>query len=239
MLDPTGDAVFLDVDGTLAPLAPHPDEVGPQAERTEVLRALRRALGGAVAVVSGRRLADIDRILGDDSFAAAGVHGLERRMTDGVLDRAAPHPALAGATAELRRVAEADPGLLVEDKGLGVTLHYRRAPGFEAQVRAAAERIAAASGLALQRGDCIVELRTPGRDKGHAVRAFMAAAPFAGRRPVFVGDDLTDEHGFEAARTLGGYGVLVGGRTGSAARFGLADPRAVLAWLRRAGEAAR
>jgi trehalose 6-phosphate phosphatase len=237
-LNPDRDAAFLDIDGTLAPLMPHPDDVKPDAERTEVLHAVRRALGGAVAVISGRSLADIDRILGDDSFAAAGVHGLERRSSGGEVDQAPPHPALVQAAVELRRIAELDPGLLVEDKGLGVTLHYRRAPQFEAQAVATAERIAQTSGLAMQRGDCIVELRTPGRDKGDALRAFMAEPPFAGRRPIFVGDDLTDEHGFEAAAALGGYGVLVGDRAGSAAAYRLADPAAVLVWLRRAGAGA-
>lgn len=238
-LDARRDAAFLDIDGTLTPLMPHPDDVRAETARTQALRGLRDALGGAVALVSGRSLADIDRIVGDDSFAAAGVHGLERRRADGSIDRAKPHPALEAARVGLARIAAADPGLLVEDKGLGVTLHYRRAPQFEAQALAAAERLAREHGLALQRGDCIVELRTPGRDKGAAVRAFMAEPPFTGRRPVFVGDDLTDEHGFAAAAALGGFGVLVGSRTGSAAGSRLADPAAVLAWLGRAGEAAR
>ena len=121
--------------------------------------------------------------------------------------------------------------MLVEDKGLGVTLHYRRAPCFEAQALAAGEEIAEATGLVVQRGHCVVELRTPGRDKGEAVRAFMAEPPFHGFTPVMVGDDLTDEYGFEAAQRLGGFGVRVGPAQTTAARCGLTDVAAVLDWL--------
>lgn len=230
-LVPERAALFLDLDGTLAPIEAVPEAVGPDPLRTKLLRRLSGALGGRLAVVSGRSLAEIDRILEGAAPAAAGVHGLELRFADGALQAAEPHPAVPAARAELERFAARAEGLQVEDKRLGVTLHYRQAPAFAGEAQALGGELAARTGLALQLGDHVVELRTPGQDKGSGVRALMQRPPFAGASPVFVGDDLTDEDGFRAAAALGGYGVLVGPQRETAAAARLDGVPAVLAWL--------
>jgi trehalose 6-phosphate phosphatase len=146
-----------------------------------------------------------------------------------------PHPALAHATQALRAFAERDGGLIVEEKsGLSVALHFRLARDQAEAARAIVRKLAVETGLALQDGDMVEELRTPGASKGDSVRAFMAMPCFAGARPVFVGDDVTDEDGFEAAQALGGLGVVVGPDRATGARFRLADVDAALAWLEAA-----
>lgn len=224
-------ALFLDLDGTLAPLAAHPDDVGPQPRRTRLLRGLDRALDGALAVVTGRTLADADRILEGSVAAVAAVHGLVRRHADGTLAATPLNGALAKARAQLGCFAAARPGLFVEDKEVSAALHFRGRPQEADAAHALAQELAARHGLIVQEGAMVVELRPPGPDKGEAVRAFMAQPPFAGRRPLFVGDDLTDEAGFEAALNLGGTAVVVGDRRPTRARAALADVGAVLAWL--------
>ncbi len=226
-------ALFLDMDGTLAEFERLPEEVGPTPRRTALLRRLVARTKGGVAMISGRALADLDRITDAAVIAASGVHGLELRHPDGRMEVAQPHPDMDRARSEFRAVVDAHPQLLLEDKGLGLVLHYRAAPKLERLATGAAERMAAQTGLLLQRGDMMVELRTPGRNKGHALQAFMQEPPFHGRTPVYIGDDLTDEHAFEAARDLGGHGVLVGPERATAARYRLAEVEAVLVWLER------
>lgn len=224
-------SLFLDLDGVLAPIAATPEMVGPSERRTENLRRVADRLGGRIAVVSGRRIIDIDRICEGAVVAAAGVHGLERRRADGTLDRAMPAAGLVDALAAMADFASRHPGLIVEDKGLAVTLHYRQAPERGGEVAALAERLAERHGLALQLGHMVAELKTLGADKGQALAQFMAEPPFIGSVPVMVGDDLTDEDGFVAASRLGGFGVLVGPGRQTAARYSLADSDAVLNWL--------
>ena len=227
-------ALFLDLDGTLAPITARPQDVTPDPRRTGILETLLGALGGRLAVVSGRTLADVDRILEGRVPAVAAVHGLVRRNADGVVTQTVPHPALPQVLTELRRFAAAHPGLLVEDKQVSATLHYRGAPAQAAAAKAEVARIVAATGLVLQAGDMVWELRTPGSTKGDSVTAFLATSPFAGAKPVFVGDDLTDEDGFRAAQALGGFGVLVGPARSTAARVRLENVEATLAWLEAA-----
>ncbi|WP_312782962.1 trehalose-phosphatase [Brevundimonas sp.] len=224
-------ALFLDLDGVLAPLAPTPDAVGPDARRTEVLRRLTDRLEGRVAIVSGRTLSEIDRISDGAARAASGVHGLQRRRGDGTFANRAPDPAVRRAVAAFDAFAADRPGVIVEDKTLAAGLHYRQAPGVSAEALALAAALAQETGLALQPGSMVLELKTPGTDKGAALSAFMAEAPFSGAVPVMVGDDLTDEHGFEAAAALGGFGVLVGPERPTAALYRLEDVVAVLEWL--------
>lgn len=226
-----GAALFLDLDGVLAPLAPTPDAVGPEPRRTRTVERLTHALGGRVAVVSGRTLAEIDRIVDGAARAASGVHGLQRRRADGVLSARDPAPSVKTALAAFHDFAEARPGVLVEDKGLSAGLHFRQAPSQADAALALATALADETGLALQPGSMVLELKTPGADKGTAVAAFMAEAPFAGATPVMVGDDLTDEAGFRAAEALGGFGVLVGPERPTAARYRLENVEAVLDWL--------
>lgn len=231
-------ALFLDLDGVLAPLAPTPDAVGPDPRRTAALTRLNRALNGRVAVVSGRTLAEIDRISDGAARAASGVHGLERRRGDGALVRAPASPQVARAIEAFTAFAAQRSGVLVEDKGLSAGLHFRQAPGHGPAAAELARDLASTTGLTLQPGSMVLELKTPGADKGTAVRAFMQEPPFAGARPVMVGDDLTDEAGFSAAAALGGFGVLVGAQRSTAARYRLADVPSVLDWLEAVADGA-
>jgi trehalose 6-phosphate phosphatase len=230
----SGTALFLDLDGTLAPIAARPQDVRPDPRRTSLLERLAARLDGRLAVVSGRTLADVDRILEDCVAAVAAVHGLVRRDAKGRVFAARPHPRLPQAAEALHAFAARDSGLIVEEKGLSAALHYRLAGRYADAARACAAEVAAETGLALQDGDMVEELRTPGADKGDSVRAFMAEPPFAGARPVFVGDDATDEAGFAAARALGGIGVAVGAPRATSAMFRLPDVDAALAWLEAA-----
>lgn len=227
-------ALFLDLDGTLAAIAARPQDVHPDARRTQLLMQLKEGLAGRLAVVSGRTLEDIDRILEGRITCVAAVHGLVLRECDGRTHAPEPHLGLAQAAAELREFALRDSGLIVEEKGPSVALHFRLAPMLAAEARRLVRRIAAETGLALQEGDMVEELRTPGPSKGDSIRAFMATENFRGVRPVFAGDDATDEHGFAEVARMGGMGVLVGQPRPTNAHFGLRDVDDVLTWLEAA-----
>jgi trehalose 6-phosphate phosphatase len=228
--------VFLDLDGTLAPIAARPDMVGPDSRRNALLGELSRALDGRVAIISGRAILEVDRILDGCVACVAGLHGLERRGPGGGVQTAEVHSGLAAALPAARAFAADYPAMLVEDKKLAIALHYREAPETAAQAVDFARRLAWMTGLKLQEGQMVVELRSPGDDKGDMVRAFMAEDPFKGHRPLFIGDDLTDEDGFAAAAKLDGYGVLVGSPRQSLATGRLPDVDAVLDWLQDAIE---
>jgi len=228
---PEQPALFLDMDGVLAPITATPGGVGPDARRSRVLARLLERLDGRLAVLSGRTIAEIDRICDGVVPCVAGVHGLERRRADGQVRRLAPHPHMAQVHQALVDFARDRPGVLIEDKGLGVTLHYRQAPDQAAAAHALVRGLAETHGLTLQPGDMVQELKTPGADKGRALTAFMDETPFKGAIPVMTGDDLTDEFAFAAAAGLGGFGVLVGAPRDTAATFGLTDSGAVMAWL--------
>lgn len=233
-VDLRGVALFLDLDGTLAPIAARPEDVKPDPRRTTLLEQLDTRLDGRLAVVSGRPLNEIDHILEGRVTPVAAVHGLVRRDARGTIGRADPHPGLGAAREALTKFAKQDDGLLVEDKDLSLTLHYRQAPDLGQAIRDLAEKIAEQTGLTYQPGDMVVELRTPGASKGDSIRTFMTEQPFAGATPVFLGDDFTDEHGFFAVRALGGYGILVGPERRTTARYRMADVDAALAWLEEA-----
>jgi trehalose 6-phosphate phosphatase len=230
-LDLAHTALFADLDGTLTPIRPRPEDVGPDPQRTALLDRLGHGLGGAIAIVSGRALEDLDRVLEGGVSAIAAVHGLVRRRATGERIDAAVDPLPETARRAVKAFAGAHPALRTEDKGVALTLHYRAAPDLGDACRALADRLAREHGLTVQRGDMVVELRAPGPTKAEATLAFMAEPPFAGRVPVFVGDDLTDEDGFAAAQRLGGFGVVVGQRRPSIARYALANPAGVLGWL--------
>jgi trehalose 6-phosphate phosphatase len=229
-------SLFLDMDGVLAPLAPRPEDVVPVARRTAVLKSLAERFDGRVAVISGRTLAEIDRITDGVMAAASGVHGLERRLPGGVLKSAEPHPAVRQVVAAFDAFAAEHAGVIVEDKGVSAGLHYRQNAALEGPAVALAERLRDQTGLTLQPGDMVLELKTPGTSKGTALSAFMTEAPFEGSTPIMLGDDLTDEHGFQAAAALGGFGVLVGPPRETAARYGLEGVDQVLDWLERITE---
>ena len=232
-------ALFLDMDGVLAPLAPTPNAVLPDPRRTAVLRRLVPALKGRLAVISGRTLAEIDRITDSSSPAASGVHGLEIRTGDGAVHTPAADPALRSIVAAFKAFAEAHPGVIVEDKGVAAGLHYRQAPAAAAAAEHLARTLAAETGLTLQPGHMIFELKTPGTDKGTALTTLMTVPPFTGGLPVMFGDDQTDEHAFRAATVLGGFGVLVGPMRATDARYRLDGVPQVLDWLEALADAAQ
>lgn len=233
---PTGErAYFFDIDGTLVDFAPSPDRVSLDLAIRKLIEGLCAQTGGAVAIISGRALPDIDRLFPDVRLPAAGQHGLERRNAAGHISRHAfPSDELARARSELALTALGHPGLLLEDKGLSLALHYRGAPLLGGFAHRVVRAIVARSGplYCVQKGKCIVEMKPAGRDKGVAVLEFMEEEPFRGRVPVFVGDDVTDEFGFAAVNQLQGYAVKVGaGR--SVAPWRLRNVQAVRAWLER------
>lgn len=228
-----GDALFLDLDGTLIEIAPTPDAVRPARRLPQLLEHLSRRLGSALAIVSGRPISEIDRLLSPRVLPAAGLHGLERRSANGAHHPPPALPRLRELRTGLQDFAADHPGLLLEDKGAALALHYRARPELRAPAAAAVEAVlgCAREGLAVQRGKAVIEIRPDGADKGMAVEAFMSEPPFAGRRPVFAGDDLTDEAAFRAVRARGGVTVRVGGEGATAAEWSLADVAAVHAWL--------
>jgi trehalose 6-phosphate phosphatase len=230
-------SLFVDLDGTIAPLEVTPQAVGPDKVRRKLLDALGARLGGRLAVVSGRGLADLDRVLEGRVPAIGAVHGLVLRMPDGRIVETTGGDKVREALGDFRALAAVDRALLVEDKGAAAALHYRRHPEAGPACRDLAERVGERLGLAVQQGDMVVEVRAPGPDKGEAVARFMAAPPFAGHTPVFLGDDYTDENGFRAASRLGGYGVVVGYRRPTSATYALAGVDEARAWLNAALEA--
>ena len=225
----------MDFDGTLAPIAPRPQDVRLPVWVLPELQSLVTLLQGAVAIVSGRQMAQHDDFLAPLRLPAAGGHGAEWRGASGRITRLLcdPPPTVVHAA---RVLVASHPGLLLEMKSSGFSLHYRARPELEGECRgalfSALAALPAASGVwQWLSGHCVFELRQRAVSKGSAVRALLAQAPFAGRQPVFVGDDVTDEDGIAAVQEAGGFGVRVGGGE-SHARYRLADIEAVGAWLK-------
>lgn len=224
-------ALFLDLDGVLAEFASTPGGVVPEARRTAVLTAVQARLKGRVAIISGRTVAEIDRITDHVMASASGVHGLERRRADGSFLRAEASASIRAVVAAFEDFARTRPGVVVEDKLVSAGLHFRGAPDSAGEAEALAGQLVDDYGLMPQPGHMVFELKTPGASKGTALTAFMAEPPFAGCVPVMLGDDQTDEDGFRAAAELGGFGVLVGPPRETAATYGLPGVTAVLDWL--------
>ena len=235
-------ALFLDVDGCLLDLAATPDAVVVPDGFAAHLTELHARLHGALALVSGRTIATLDALFAPSQLNAVGLHGVERRHAGGASNAAATPPELIKVRDEATRLATVYEGALVEDKGAAIALHWRQAPDAEQALQAfAAHSLERLPGYRLQQGKQVVEMY-PGSpeggslDKGAAIATLLDLPPFSGRVPVFAGDDLTDESGFEVVNARDGLSVLVGDRTRSAARHHLPDPAAVRAWLGFAGE---
>lgn len=226
-------ALFLDADGTLLAFADDPAAVAVADGLLETLDVLREQLGGATALVSGRAIAGLDAIFHRPGWAAAGQHGLERRDARGGLTVMPVDEAeLARLRATVHAVAAALPGVRVEDKSWSVALHCRERPDLEPELARRAPALALGfPGFELQPGSFVFEFKPRGMDKGLAVAAFLDDAPFVGRRPVYLGDDLTDEHAFAVVNERGGISIRVGSRTPSQAAFTLSSPADVHAWL--------
>jgi trehalose 6-phosphate phosphatase len=226
-------AYFLDMDGTLIEIAETPTAAATDAGLLDLIRRLHAACRGAVAVVSGRTVADLERRLPGLALPLAGQHGLERRDAGGQHHlHAAPQEAKGAIEARLSPVLRRHPGLLLEDKGLSLAVHYRRSPQLASYVHQLLQDLVGDvdDSLHLQKGKRVVEIKPAGHDKGTAVESFLAEPPFRGRRPVYIGDDVTDEHAFAVVNRRGGISIKVGkGR--SAARYRLPDVAAVRGWL--------
>lgn len=224
-------AFFFDIDGTLAEICARPEEASVPQGRLSLLHSLFRACDGALAIISGRRLADIDRLLAPLLLPAAGIHGGERRRADGTVHRSeARLPAELGL--RVRYWVDQHPGAFLEAKGdTAVALHYRQCPEFEPEAARLASALSEDYPLwAAQPGKCVIEIKPGNVNKGAALRAFMTETPFQGRLPVFAGDDLTDEQGFDAAQALGGMGIKIGAGP-TCARYRLPNVDAVGEWL--------
>jgi trehalose 6-phosphate phosphatase len=226
-------AFFLDIDGTLFDIAATPDEVRTGRADCSLLSSLHTAAGGALALVSGRSLAGIDELV-PLKLPASGQHGVERRDAQGRIYRPSfPVRELHDAAANIRAFAKRHRGLVYENKGYSVALHYRLAPGLadaaHEVVREAAARLG--SVVEVQGGKMVAELKPAKFHKGDAIAQFTREPPFAGRTPVFLGDDLTDEHGFHVVNRLGGHSVKVG-EGPTAAPWRLKGPAEVRDWLR-------
>jgi len=226
-------ALFLDVDGTLLDIAARPELVEVPPGLTPLLAQLAQRLEGALAIVSGRALADIDGLFQPHRFPAAGIHGAERRDALGELHLAGhASTALEPARAALREFVALHPGLLLEDKGRSLALHFRQAPHLEGAARELAERLLAVlpPGTQLQPGHSVIEIKGAAATKRTAIEQFLQEPPFAGRVPVFLGDDLTDEDGLSCVEAMGGHAVFVGTKP-QPGRGWLPHPAAVRAWL--------
>lgn len=229
-----GWAIFLDIDGTLLEIAETPGQVHADRADYKLVESVRDAAGGAAALISGRSLTVIDELFHPLRMPAAGLHGVERRDAGGTVHRP-PYPleALQEAAARLREFARSHEGLVLENKGYSLALHYRLAPEREQSAHLQVLEAAKALGdwVEVQGGKMVVELKPAGRNKGSAIEEFMREPPFAGRLPVFVGDDLTDEYGFQVVNRLGGHSIKVGPEP-TVATWRTRDPRSVRAWLR-------
>src|SRR6266700_4094529 len=223
---PADAGFFLDIDGTLLDIAEKPHLVRIDEDLVGLLPTLRNAAGGALALISGRSIAEIDRLFGTSIFCAAGQHGAERRDFAGKIHKhRVPLAGIRKAQRRLGRMVARHPALVLEDKGMNLALHYRSAPELGADFE-------------MQAGKMVMEIKPSGKDKGTAIAEFLEEAPFRGRFPVFIGDDLTDEFGFELINRVGGCSVKVG-EGGSSAHWRLPGADAVRAWLRRFLERSR
>lgn len=225
-----GAALFLDFDGTLAPIVDTPDDVDVGPDLIAMLHALRERLDGRLAIVSGRAVATL-RALGFGDFLLAGTHGLEFARPGAPVDAPPRLPAIDAVEAAFTAFVADKPGLLVERKTISVGLHFRRAPEWGEAAGELAATLAAQHDLTIQHGKMLYELRPGGADKGSAVVAMMAQSPMAGGVPVFIGDDVTDEEGFAAAAEMGGAGILVGPQRSTLASFSLEQVAAVRHYL--------
>lgn len=232
--DFAADALFLDFDGTLVELAPQPEDIVVPPGLIALLQQLQQHAHGALAIVSGRPLEQLDFFLAPLRLPMAGVHGAERRTADGRII-AQPVPDVHHLREQLLPLVNSHPDLQLEIKRGALALHYRNAPHLEQQcIETMMHALKREPAFTLLRGKMVVEAK-PHINKGDALAAFMHEAPFHGRRPVFIGDDLTDEAGFALAQSevMGGLGVKVGSGP-SQARLRLADPAAVMALLAQA-----
>jgi trehalose 6-phosphate phosphatase len=235
-VDFAGSALLLDVDGTLLDIAPAPDQIKVPSHLRDALAELGHRMGGALALISGRSLADLDCIFAPLKLPAIGGHGAETRLrVEGEAERRHAAPLDETLRGELFRIAKAQPGVLVEDKGYSIAIHYRLAPEMKRDLREEVARACAASEfdeIQVLHGKEVIEVKSAHFNKGTAVRELMTVPPFQGRMPIFIGDDVTDEDVFCILPEFGGIGLPVG-RAFAGVQSAFAKPQAVRAWLMR------
>ena len=224
-------ALFLDLDGTLVEITEHPGQVEVDPATIRLLGDLSRQLDGALAIISGRAIEDIDRLFHPLVLPVAGVHGLMHRDADGRMQSMRIDPAAIGpAERALERALGPTPGILIEEKPGAIAVHYRAHPELEEVCYEAASAAAREGGLELIRGKMVFEVKLKGASKGTAIAAFLREPPFRGRVPVFAGDDVTDEDGFAVVDAAGGYSIKVGNGT-SRARWHTGSAAELIGWL--------
>ena len=224
--------LFLDVDGTLIELTDSPLNTFADPELKTLLGQVAERLGGALALISGRSIDYLDALFSPLRLPAAGLHGVERRKASGIMHGASfTDTQLTPAREAVTALVQAHPGTSVEDKGRTLAVHYRMAPQHEAAVRQSLIDIAKplGSNYHIQEGSMVLEIKPRGFTKASAIKAFLHEPPFSGRKPVFVGDDLTDQDGFRMVEDQGGISIAVGDRVHGQFRFDTVS--AVRAWL--------
>jgi trehalose 6-phosphate phosphatase len=230
-------ALLFDLDGTLAPIAATPQQVHVPAETIDVLQRLEKCTGGAIAIVSGRSLAQIDNLLRPLQLSGAGLHGAQWREPDGSVHELPIDTAAVGVMVKsLAPLVDRWPGIQLENKGLSLALHYRNVPDYEQAARIAVEAAIQRAiqpyrdCFVLQPGKRVVEIKPHQASKAVAINRLMGLPPFAGRLPLFAGDDLTDEAGFQAVKVLGGVTIKIG-EGDSMADWRFPTPAALASWL--------
>lgn len=226
-------AFFLDLDGTLAPIASRPELAAVPATTVKILQGLQQACGGAVAIVSGRGLETIDTLLAPLQLPAAALHGaIWRGPTGEVHQQAIDTQALAHMREALRALVARDAGLQLEDKGSALAMHYRGAPQWRDEVQETVAELLRdhQDSFTALPGKMVLEIKPKFADKGLAIARFMEMEPFMGRTPVFAGDDLTDETGFQVVRLMHGVSIKIGPEP-TQAQWRLADPAALAQWM--------
>jgi trehalose 6-phosphate phosphatase len=226
-IDAAKTAFFLDVDGTLLGFRERPEDVIADVALLALLRRLQAAADGAVALVSGRMVSDLDRIVAPLVLPLGAVHGTDLRYADGRRETAEAS-SLAHVRAEAQAFVTAHPGLRLEDKGATIAVHYRQAPDMAAAVKRLLDDAVVGHDLMVQHGKMVAEVKSASGHKGTAIAQLMRTPPFEGRVPLFIGDDLTDEHGFATVNDFGGVSIKVGGaEERTVARYRLANTQDV------------
>ena len=234
----SGASLFLDLDGTLVEIASRPDGIAVDERLHRLLSCLSQRLGGRLALLSGRPAHDIRAFFPDASFAIAGSHGAEILWPDGRTRTPSHRQVPPGVLERIQSFEAAHPQVLVERKPYGFAFHYRLSPADEQACHIIAKEIAGMAGYGIQTGKKVIELKMMATDKGDALASLMSQAPMHGTRPVFIGDDDTDEAGFRMAKQLGGAGILVGPWRATEAVYNLAGVDQTLHWLAESGEMA-
>ena len=232
-IDWSGSALFLDVDGTVLDIRDHPDDVRADSGLVVLLQQISECLAGALALVSGRPLPELDRIFSPARFLAVGAHGAESRVHGGVVSKNGAAVMADSIEEQASQFSDAHPGLMLERKDFGIALHYRQAPEFKEDCREFMRSVARDIGqdFRLVEGKMVLELMPHSHNMGDAIREMLTKEPFSGRQPVFAGDDVTDEDGFTQINSVSGVSIRVGQADVTAALYVLEDVSAVRAWL--------